>query len=130
MEVKTEEKRHFFNLKKTPSRIRVYRGETLLADTQNAFLLKEVGKEIYDGVYYIPQEDLQNALFEPNEGHHTACPIKGEASYLNLKLEEQKIENIAWTYKTPIKKAERLKDHVAFYPNKVSFRIDPLELAS
>ena len=130
MVVKEEEKRHFFNIKKAPSRIRVYRGETLLADTENAFLLKEVGKEIYDGVYYFPQEDLQKDFFEDNEGHQTQCPIKGEASYFNLKLDDQEIENIAWTYTDPIPKAQRIKDHVAFYPNKVSFRIDPLELVS
>lgn len=127
MTTNQENKRHFFQLShKNKHRIRVYRGDLLLADTQNALLLKEVGKAVYDGVYYIPEVDLKMEYFSADSELSTTCPIKGDASYLNFKGEEETIENLAWTYKEPLSNAKRLQNHYAFYDDKVSFRIDPL----
>ncbi len=124
MTTKTENNRHFFQLKNEVKRIRVYKDEILLADTVNAILLKEVGNQVMDGVYYIPLEDLKMEYFKATD-LHTVCPIKGKASYYSLEKDADKVENIAWTYLNPLPRARKIKEKIAFYADKVSFRIDP-----
>jgi uncharacterized protein (DUF427 family) len=48
----SEEKRHFFVTSTPSNRVRVYYNDLLLADTEKPLLLKEVGKTVYDQVYY------------------------------------------------------------------------------
>jgi uncharacterized protein (DUF427 family) len=87
----SEEKRHFFVTSNPANRVRVYYQELLLADTEKPLLLKEVGKTVYDQVYYIPLEDVNQDLLQDNP-HRTHCPIKGEASYFDLSTSTETIE--------------------------------------
>jgi uncharacterized protein (DUF427 family) len=48
--------------------------------------------------------------------HHTDCPFKGQASYYSLK---DGPENAVWTYEQPYDEMLAIKDHLAFYPDKV-----------
>ena len=102
---------HLMVIKEIPNRIRIYSGNTLLADSTNALRVMEIGKAVYDPVVYIPETDLK-AAFEPVD-KSTHCPIKGDASYVALDGEE-----IGWVYETPIAMAGRLKSHFAFWPAK------------
>ena len=104
---------HLMVIKDVPRRIRVYSGNTLLADTTSALRVIELGKSVYDPVIYIPEEDLQ-VLFE-TVARSSHCPIKGDASYISFAEEE-----IGWVYREPIDVAKRLGGHYAFWPDKVS----------
>ncbi len=75
--------KHFYQVKRSENRVRVYLGSILLADTKNALLLKELGNEIYDGIYYIPREDISNKYLTSST-HTTYCPLKGTANYFDL----------------------------------------------
>jgi uncharacterized protein (DUF427 family) len=121
----SEEKRHFFVTSTPSNRVRVYYNDLLLADTEKPLLLKEVGKTVYDQVYYFPLEDVNQDLLQDNP-KHTHCPIKGEASYFDLSTSSETIEHIAWSYPTPLDGAKKLSNYLAFYGDKVSFRIDPI----
>jgi uncharacterized protein (DUF427 family) len=103
---------HLMVIKDVPRRIRIYAGDTLLADSTNAVRVMEVGKSVYDPVIYVPEVDLK-ASFKVVE-KSTFCPIKGDASYVAINDEE-----IGWTYKTPIEMADRLSKHYAFWPGKI-----------
>ncbi|MDF2694886.1 MAG: hypothetical protein K0S65_3269 [Labilithrix sp.] len=87
-------------------------GETV-ADTDRAIALHENG---YPVVYYIPRTDVKMDRLVRTP-HHTRCPFKGEASYFNLI--PNGAENAVWTYEQPYDEVLAIKDHVAFYPNKV-----------
>ncbi|QFT30246.1 hypothetical protein FIV00_07170 [Labrenzia sp. THAF82] len=103
---------HMMVIKPVPRRIRIYQGDTLLADSTAALRVLEIGKAFYDPVVYVPEADLKSD-FDPVE-KSTHCPIKGDASYAALNGEE-----IGWVYKSPIEMASQLKSHYAFWPAKV-----------
>ncbi|KIM89016.1 hypothetical protein PILCRDRAFT_812903 [Piloderma croceum F 1598] len=47
------------------------------------------------------------------------CPWKGQAFYYDGSLDGEVVKDIAWYYPEPLPKAKHIKDHVAFYKNKV-----------
>jgi uncharacterized protein (DUF427 family) len=48
--------------------------------------------------------------------HQTYCPFKGEASYYSLR---DGPENAVWTYEQPYDEMLAIREHLAFYPDKV-----------
>lgn len=105
---------HFMHVKPARQRIRVRKGEHVLAETTAALRVMETGREPYDPVLYIPRSDVSPAL-QPLPGKSTHCPLKGDASYLTLDGDE-----VAWSYDRPLEGAELIRDYVAFYPDKVA----------
>lgn len=93
-----------------------YQGETI-ADTTAAVRLEEthVGHVVAPVVYYIPRQDLKMERLVRSD-HHTDCPFKGQASYYSLK---DGPENAVWTYEQPYDEMLAIKEHLAFYPDKV-----------
>lgn len=79
--------------------------------------------KVVEGNHYFPPESVKMKYFEKSD-YHTTCPWKGEASYYHLKDEAQKTNNAAWYYPEPKKEAARIKDHIAFYTNKVDIQKD------
>jgi uncharacterized protein (DUF427 family) len=55
-----------------------------------------------------------------NTKHSTYCPFKGKASYWDIKVCDNKIENAVWNYSDPFDEALIIKNHFAFYSDKVS----------
>lgn len=102
---------HMMVIKPAPRRMRVYAGDTLLADSTSALRVMELGKSVYDPVIYFPEEDVVAALDAVEKS--TYCPIKGDASYVSLDSVE-----IGWIYKDPIPMTRQLKGHHAFWPSK------------
>ena len=101
-----------------PKRVEiVYNGHTL-ADSRRALALRE---STYPVVQYIPREDVDMAYMTRTE-HHTHCPYKGEASYYTILMDGQFAENAVWSYEDPYPAMAEIKDHLAFYPNKVEIR--------
>lgn len=90
--------------------------ESEIARTRNALILSE---SHYEPVFYIPLEDVAEGMTEKSD-HSTYCPFKGDASYWHIKTVSGKIENAIWGYESPYDECRLLKDHVAFYPDKVA----------
>ncbi|KAI9568401.1 hypothetical protein HD554DRAFT_765416 [Boletus coccyginus] len=62
------------------------------------------------------------SLISPPHQLRTVCPWKGTPSYYSADVDGKSIKDIAWYYAKPKAKVARIKDHVAFYKNKVSHR--------
>ena len=97
-------------------RVRVLRDGEVVADSREALVLEEAR---YPPVYYLPRRDVRMERLE-RSSRHTHCPHKGEASYFSFKGGP---ENAVWSYEHPIPQALAIKDHLAFYPDKVTFDI-------
>jgi len=75
--------------------------------------------KMVEGNHYFPPESV-NKEYLIESDHQTTCPWKGEASYYHLKVGNEKASNAAWYYPEPKEEAEKIKDHVAFYTDKVN----------
>ncbi len=91
----------------------------VLAETENALRVEETG---YQGVFYVPGADLNMDLFKPST-HSSYCPFKGHASYLNLVDAGELGKNITWGYEAPYDESGALKDHWAFYTDRVTVEV-------
>ena len=98
-----------------PRRVRVrFNGRTVV-DTDRALALQEGG---YRPVLYVPRADADMTLFE-RTARTTRCPHKGLASYYSLKVGGRTAADAVWTYETPYDQVAAIKDHLAFYPDRV-----------
>ena len=112
--------KHYMVLRPVTRRIVVRRGDVVLADTTSAVRLMEHGRSLYDPVFYIPHQDVSDAL-KPIEGKTTRCPLKGDASYFALGGSPDGSDDvIAWTYSKPVDFADVLRGYLAFYADQVT----------
>lgn len=76
---------------------------------------------VVEGNHYFPPESINMEYFS-GSALHTTCPWKGVASYYNIEVGGKKIQDAAWYYPQPKEAASQIKDHVAFYLNKVQLQ--------
>jgi uncharacterized protein (DUF427 family) len=105
-----------------PIRIAPAKGSTkvswkgaVIADSGKALDLKEAN---YPIVKYIPRADADMRLLRRTD-HKTHCPYKGDASYFSIVVDGKVSENAVWTYENPLPGVAPIKDHLAFYPDRV-----------
>ena len=103
----------------TPASARVqvrYKGK-IIADSKDAVQMAESmeGSTVAPTVYYVPRKDV-NMEHLVRTSHQTYCPFKGQASYYSL---QDGPENAVWSYEQPYDEMTAIKDHLAFYPDKV-----------
>jgi len=67
-------------------------------------------------VQYVPLADVDQSLLSPSD-HTTYCPYKGECNYHSLPGDRGR--NAVWTYREPYEAVAAIRDHVAFYPDRV-----------
>ena len=104
------------NYKPIERKIEVIFNNKIIASSNMFILLEE---ENYVPVMYVPRDGLFFKFME-NSQHSSYCPFKGKASYWNIKVCENKIENAVWSYSDPFDEALIIKNHFAFYSGKVS----------
>ena len=107
-----EEKRHYSVIDAYNRKLTLVRNGKTIAETTNALMLKEVGKSVYNPVFYLPKEDIKIDLVqEPQRNSH--CPIKGDATYWNI--EGSFTENyFAWSYEEALPRAKKIQGYIAF----------------
>jgi uncharacterized protein (DUF427 family) len=106
---------HPITIDANPSRVVVTVGGKVIADTRDALTLREAS---YPAVQYIPRRDVDMAALVRSD-HTTYCPYKGDASYYSISAGGGRSVNAVWTYEAPFEAMARIKDHVAFYPDRV-----------
>jgi uncharacterized protein (DUF427 family) len=47
------------------------------------------------------------------------CPYKGDASYFSIPAGGSRSVDAVWTYEAPYEAVSEIKDHLAFYPDRV-----------
>jgi len=93
-------------------------GGRVIVETTDALVLKEAS---YPPVFYIPRLDADMAALE-RSSHQTWCPYKGDASYFSLSTGEAG-RNGVWSYEAPHDAVAEIRDHLAFYPDKVEIEV-------
>jgi uncharacterized protein (DUF427 family) len=79
--------------------------------------------EEVDGNVYFPPGALREGFWTQTE-HTTHCPWKGDARYYTITVDGMALENAAWFYPETKEAANNIKDHVAFYKNKVDVKVE------
>jgi uncharacterized protein (DUF427 family) len=98
-----------------PRRVIVTAGGRILANSANALTLQEAD---YPAVQYIPMADVDQSLLQRTDSQ-THCPYKGDASYYSISGTDEKATDAVWVYESPYEAVAQIKDHAAFYPDRV-----------
>ena len=106
---------HPITIEPTKGRVVVTVAGKVVADSAAALTLREAS---YPPVQYIPMKDVDASLLVATS-HSTYCPYKGDCSYYSIPAGGAKTDNSVWVYKTPYDAVAAIKNHVAFYPNRV-----------
>jgi uncharacterized protein (DUF427 family) len=97
--------------------VTVRRGAAVIAETDWALELHEAS---YPAVLYVPLADVDRGLLGASD-QHTYCPYKGEASYFDIVAGDGETDSGAiWYYPEPYGAVEAIRDHVAFYADRVA----------
>ena len=106
---------HPITIEPNPKRVVVSIGNTVLADSRDALILREAG---YPAVQYIPRKDVDMTLLERSV-HATYCPYKGDCAYFSIPSGGERAINAVWTYEAPYDAVAAIRDCLAFYPRRV-----------
>ncbi len=110
---------HPITVEPSSDRVVVRAGGTTLADSTTTLVLREAD---YPPVRYIPLADVDQSLLAPSD-RSTYCPYKGEASYWSINTDPERGEDAVWFYDQPYAAVESIRDHVAFYADRVEIAI-------
>jgi uncharacterized protein (DUF427 family) len=106
---------HPISIQRNHARVVVLAAGRVVADTGNALTLREAD---YPAVQYIPREDVDFSQLERTD-HATYCPYKGECSYYSVPAGGKKSVNAVWSYENPFPAVAQIREHVAFYPDRI-----------
>ena len=101
-------------LEPTAKRLRVVLGGVVIAETVRGHRVLETS---HPPVYYIPLEDIARGALVAAAGRESHCEWKGIASYYDVVGGgDRRVARSAWTYRSPTRAFEAIRDAVAFYP--------------
>ena len=106
-------------LQPSARRIRIVYETRTLADTVQSLRILETS---HPPVYYLPPSALAASLLRRSSSRQTFCEFKGLATYWTLAIPAVNIEisDAAWSYEHPSTLYTSLKDHLAFYANRLA----------
>lgn len=107
---------HPITIASSNDRVVIRVGDRVIADTREALILQEAD---YPAVRYVPRRDVDMAALSRSETE-TYCPYKGKASYFGIPAGGERAVDAIWTYEAPHDAVARIKDHLAFYPDRVA----------
>lgn len=110
---------HPITLETLPQRLTVKYKGCVIAQSDETLVLTEAN---YPPVFYVPRAHIMPKYFSRTD-HTSHCPYKGDASYFTLSADGETAENVAWSYETPFPALAEIAEHVAFYPDRVSFEV-------
>ena len=84
------------------------------ASWNNVVLAESDDTVVVEGNHYFPADSLKREYFRASD-HHSVCPWKGTASYMDVVVGDEVNTNAAWYYPNPSEKAAQIKDRFAFW---------------
>jgi uncharacterized protein (DUF427 family) len=105
---------HPITIEPNTSRVVVTLAGQVIADTREALTLREAS---YPAVQYVPRKDVDMTL-PARSNHETYCPYKGDASYYSIPV-GRAIDERCVDLRKSLPRRRRIKDYVAFYPDRV-----------
>lgn len=112
---------HPISIEPQPKRVKIIFNRQTIAETTQALELRE---STLSPVQYIPRKDVAMELLQRTE-HSTHCPYKGDANYFSITVDGKTAENAIGTYENPYPAVASIKEHLAFYPNRVDNLVIP-----
>jgi uncharacterized protein (DUF427 family) len=106
---------HPITIERNASHIIVKVAGRIVADTRDAMTLSEAS---YPPVQYIPRKDVDMTLLQRTD-RATYCPYKGDCAYYSIPTGGERSVNAVWTYEAPYAAVTAIKDHLAFYSDRV-----------
>ncbi|WP_338700019.1 DUF427 domain-containing protein [Bradyrhizobium sp. 26S5] len=106
---------HPITIERNPHQVVISMAGRIIARTRDALTLREAA---YPAVHYVPRKDVDMALLQRTD-HSTYCPYKGDCAYFSIPLGGERSTNAVWTYEAPYPAVVSIKDHLAFYPDRV-----------
>lgn len=106
---------HPITIEQNGKRVVVIVGGRVVADTRQALTLREAR---YPPVQYIPRQDVDIAALA-RSATQTYCPYKGDAAYFSIPSGGERSTDAIWTYEAPYEAVAEIKNHLAFYPDRV-----------
>ena len=106
---------HPITIERNPNQVVISVAGRVIARTRDALTLREAS---YPAVHYVPRKDVDMAFLQRTD-HSTYCPYKGDCAYFSIPLGGERSTNAVWTYEAPYPAVESIKDHLAFYPDRV-----------
>ena len=95
-------------------------GDTEIARSTRAHALFETG---LPPRWYLPRVDVRMDLLVPSPTV-SHCPYKGEATHFSARVGGELLDDVAWSYVTPLPESERIAGLVSFYDSKVAVAVD------
>jgi uncharacterized protein (DUF427 family) len=111
---------HPITITPTAARVTVKVDGRTIADTTDAVTLQEAS---YPAVQYIPFADVDPDVLVKTDTR-TYCPFKGDASYYSVRAADRELTDVIWTYEHPYPAVAEIKEHAAFYANKVEITVE------
>jgi uncharacterized protein (DUF427 family) len=99
--------------------VRVESDGELLAESDRPLLLFETTLPVR---YYLPPEDVRAELLP--SATVSSCPYKGAAAWWSARVGDRVIEDVAWSYPTPIPENPRIAGLVCFRNERVDMVVD------
>lgn len=112
---------HTITVKPFAGTVTVSHGGTVIAASGRAQLLQEAS---YPPVLYIPFADIRFEALKSSDTS-THCPYKGDASYWSADIDGEIRKDVMWAYQAPYDEMVVIKDHGAFYPDRVTVEATP-----
>jgi uncharacterized protein (DUF427 family) len=106
---------HPITIAANPKRVVVTFAGRTIADSIRALTLREAR---YAPVHYIPRADVDMTALQPTP-HASHCPYKGDARYFSIRVDGRSAENAVWSYEAPYEAVMPIREHLAFYPDRV-----------
>jgi uncharacterized protein (DUF427 family) len=100
--------------------LRVELRGVVLAKTRSAWRVLETSQA---PAFYLPPDSVRwEYLVE--SATRSFCEWKGQADYLDIVVGSHHVMDAAWRYRDPVERFASLRDHLAFYPQKVDCFVD------
>ena len=106
---------HAITVESSGTRVVVTVAGRAIVDTRKALVLREAN---YPPILYVPRSDADMSALERSE-LTTYCPYKGDCCYFSIPTGGDKSKNAVWTYEAPYPPVKEIKEHLAFYPQRV-----------
>jgi uncharacterized protein (DUF427 family) len=94
--------------------VRVLLAGDVVAETRAPCLLFETDAPTR---YYLPPADVRTDLLSPSRTR-TECPYKGAASYWSATVGGRTVEDVAWSYESPLPEQPKIAGLLCFWPGR------------
>lgn len=111
---------HRVDVRMSSRHVVVRHGDLVIADSGRPRLLCETGGPTR---YYLPFADVRIDVLELS-GTVSECPYKGDGRHWHLIVDEDRVDDVAWSLPHPLPESFAAAEHISFYRDKVTVEVD------